>query len=73
MTLNVGTADRIFRAILGVILIVAPLMNIPSIWSSALLFYGSIVVGLVLVGTAAFGLCPIYRVLGISTNKPSTR
>ncbi|MCX8227332.1 MAG: DUF2892 domain-containing protein, partial [Sulfitobacter sp.] len=34
MSANVGNTDRILRAILGIILFIAPLLNIPAIWSS---------------------------------------
>ncbi|MFL4471133.1 DUF2892 domain-containing protein [Tateyamaria armeniaca] len=67
MTANVGTPDRLLRAILGLVLIVAPLLNMPAIWSSPVLAYGSMGVGLVLVLTALFRFCPLYRVLGLST------
>ncbi len=69
MTANVGNADRLIRAVLGLILIFAPLLNIPAIWSSAVLAYGSIAVGLVLVATALFRFCPLYRILGLSSCK----
>ncbi|MGB3245057.1 MAG: DUF2892 domain-containing protein [Sulfitobacter sp.] len=69
MTANVGNTDRILRAILGLVLIVAPLLNMPAIWSSSTLAYASMAVGLVLVATAFFRFCPLYRVLGLSTCK----
>jgi hypothetical protein len=69
MTANLGNADRILRAILGLALIAAPLLNIPAIWSSAALSYGSIAVGLVLFATALFQFCPLYRIVGMSTCK----
>ena len=69
MTANVGNTDRILRAILGLILIFAPLLNMPAIWSSAALAYGSIVIGLVLIATALFRFCPLYRIFGLSTCK----
>ncbi len=69
MTANVGNMDRILRAILGIILFIAPLLNIPAIWSSAYLAYGSMAVGLILVATAFFRFCPLYRILGLSTCK----
>jgi hypothetical protein len=69
MTANVGNMDRILRAILGIILFIAPLLNIPAIWSSAYLAYGSMAVGLILVATALFRFCPLYRMLGLSTCK----
>lgn len=67
MTRNIGTADRAIRLILGLLLIAAPLLNMPAIWSNAVLGYGSIAVGLVLVVTAAVRLCPLYRLIGVNT------
>lgn len=67
MERNVGSADRILRLILGVALIVAPLLNLPAIWSVAWMGYGSMIVGAVLVLTSATGMCPIYTVLGLKT------
>ncbi|WP_295510121.1 DUF2892 domain-containing protein [Sulfitobacter sp.] len=69
MTANVGNADRLIRAILGIILIIAPLLNMPAIWSSSYAAYGSMAVGLVLVLTALVRFCPLYRLLGLSTCK----
>jgi len=69
MTANVGNIDRIARFVLGLVLFFAPLLNIPEIWSSAGFAYGSMAVGLVLVLTAMFRFCPLYRVLGLSTCK----
>ncbi len=69
MTANLGNLDRLFRAIVGLVLVFAPLLNMPAIWSSAALSYGTIAVGLVLVSTALFRFCPLYRLVGISTCK----
>ncbi len=69
MTANVGNTDRLLRAILGIILIIAPLLNMPAIWSSSYVAYGSMAVGFVLVLTALVRFCPLYRILGLSTCK----
>lgn len=69
MTANLGSPDRLLRTIVGIALIFLPLLNMPAIWSSAALAYGSMAVGLVLVLTAFFSFCPLYRVFGISTCK----
>ncbi|WP_298864344.1 DUF2892 domain-containing protein [uncultured Sulfitobacter sp.] len=69
MSNNVGNIDRIVRGLLGLLLIIAPLLNIPAIWSSAALAYGSMAAGLVLVVTAVLRFCPLYRMLGVSTCK----
>lgn len=69
MTFNVGSTDRVLRGLLGLMLIIAPLLNMPAIWSSAPLAYGSMAIGLVLMITAALRFCPLYRIVGISTCK----
>ena len=67
MTANLGNTDHVLRVILGLVLIFAPLLNMPAIWSSAAFSYGSMIIGLVLVATALFRFCPLYRILGVST------
>lgn len=69
MTINLGNIDRAVRVILGLAFFIAPLMNVPDIWSSAGLAYTSMGVGVVLVLTALVRFCPLYRVFGISTCK----
>jgi len=67
MTANLGSPDRLIRAIIGLLLFFLPLLNTPAIWSSAAFAYGSMAVGLILVLTALFRFCPLYRIVGIST------
>lgn len=69
MNANLGNPDRLIRVLLGLALFFMPLLNIPAIWSTALLAYGSMAVGLVLVLTAVFRFCPLYRLVGLSTCK----
>ncbi|MFK7938769.1 MAG: DUF2892 domain-containing protein [Roseovarius sp.] len=69
MTANIGKRDLVVRVVLGMALIFAPMMNLPAIWSSATLAYCSMGAGLILVVTAMFRVCPVYRLLGISTRK----
>ncbi|UWR21822.1 DUF2892 domain-containing protein [Sulfitobacter sp. S190] len=69
MRANLGSFDRLIRAVLGIVLFGAPMLNVPAIWSNAALAYGSMAVGLILFVTAVFRFCPLYRVLGISTCK----
>jgi hypothetical protein len=63
MTTNESTADRVVRVVLAVAAVAGALLagagSVPGI---ALL-----VVAGVLLGTAATGFCPLYRVFGIST------
>lgn len=60
---NVGQSDRLIRAIVGVVAIIAFFM-VSGGWSWLLL-----VVGIVMLATAALGTCPPYALLGINTCK----
>ena len=62
---NVGSVDRIVRAILGIALIIVPFL---AGWPTVGLVI-SIVAGAVLLGTAAISFCPIYAVLGLSSKR----
>ncbi len=69
MTRNLGGADRIIRAFVGLFLVIAPLANTPPIWASSTLAGASMIVGVVLLLTTYFQFCPLYRLLGVSTCK----
>ena len=60
---NLGSLDRIIRAVVGLALIIIPFL---AAWPIAALV-GSLVAGAVLVATAAFSFCPIYAALGLSS------
>jgi hypothetical protein len=65
MSVNVGSADRIIRIVVGLILLALPFI---SGWSAP----GTIVsalIGAVLAVTALFRFCPAYQLLGIRTCK----
>lgn len=59
MKKNVGSADKIFRIILGLALIVIGFVY--STWWGAL--------GIIPLATAFMGSCPLYLMVGISTCK----
>jgi hypothetical protein len=65
---NVGTIDRIVRAIVGLGLLIVPFV---ASWP-ALVLAISVLVGLILIATAVISFCPIYALLGLSS-KPSGR
>ncbi|WP_299593580.1 DUF2892 domain-containing protein [uncultured Tateyamaria sp.] len=69
MTSNLGRVDRLIRALAGLVLVLAPLGNVPPIWTSDTAVYITIAVGCILVATAAFSFCPVYRIFGLSTCK----
>ena len=59
---NVGSADRIIRAIIGAALLVWFFVDQGSgFWHYAKL------IGIVPLLTAAMGSCPLYSILGLST------
>lgn len=67
MSANVGTIDRILRLVIGIVLIVLPFVTGFALWTNPLWMYGSVIVGAVLVGTAAIRFCPLYRLFGMRT------
>ena len=56
--MNVGSIDRIARALLGVALIGATLLGWIGVWGW---------VGVVPLGTAVLSSCPLYALLGINS------
>ena len=68
---NVGPIDRIIRLVVGALLVAAPFVTAWPLWTSALAFWASIVVGIVLVATSVFSFCPIYAALGLSSKRKS--
>ncbi len=62
MNTNIGTTDRAIRPVLGLVLIV-----LRSRFAAGLRWWLALVIGVVLVGTAALRSCPLYTLLGFST------
>lgn len=69
MTPNLGTLDRAFRLLLGLVLLAAPYASGLAIFESSTATTVSVVVGIVLIATAAMKFCPLYRIFGIRTCK----
>jgi uncharacterized membrane protein len=67
MTSNIGTVDRVLRLVLGVILLVAPFVSNLAIFASTTTVIISVILGIVMIATAAMRFCPLYRLLGIRT------
>jgi hypothetical protein len=63
MKTNEGTVDRIIRAVVGV----AALLGAFAMGAGSIAFVLLLVVGAILLVTAAVGFCPLYRVFGINT------
>lgn len=67
MIANVGTTDRALRLVFGGALIAAALLSGWGVFDSALVTYGAVAVGIVMLATAAFRFCPLYTILGVRT------
>ncbi len=67
MTPNVGTIDRILRAALGAILLYLAFFSGIALFAAPLFKYGAAIVGIVMLATSAFKLCPLYSILGLKT------
>ncbi len=63
MMKNIGSIDRIIRIVLGLAVISLVFWGPKSYWG---------LLGLIPLGTALFGWCPPYSLLGISTYKMKT-
>ncbi len=72
---NIGSVDRAFRFVLGAALLIAPflppLAGFVVAWGAWK--FAVAVVGLVLIGTAVFRLCPAYLLFGVRTCRIGTR
>ena len=68
MKKNVGTIDRVIRAIVGIVAIAAYAMGMLQ----GTLGIVALVVGIVMLGTAAISWCPPYTLLGINTCSTKT-
>lgn len=66
MQRNVGNIDRGVRGVVGIILLAVFFVAPPD---NAILYWACLVVGIVMLGTAALGWCPPYSIFGINTCK----
>jgi len=55
---NVGTLDRVFRIVLGAVLLAMAFVGPQTTWGF---------IGLVVIATGLMGSCPLYTLLGLST------
>ena len=69
MTPNLGTLDRSFRLVLGVVLLAAPFVSGLALLENTAASVVSVVAGLVMVATSTMKFCPLYRLFGIRTCK----
>lgn len=66
MSQNVGTADRALRAVIGILALAGAFV---LGWFSGWMVWAAAAVGVIMLGTAAVGFCPLYRLVGVNTCK----
>ena len=64
MKRNVGTIDRVLRVVIGLALVVMAATGTIAAWGY---------IGVIPLVTGLFGICPLYRLLGIGTGQVSGR
>lgn len=67
MTVNVGTIDRIVRAVLGLVLLYLAFGSGLPLFDGAVMKYGAALIGIVMLVVAAVRVCPIYSIFGVKT------
>lgn len=63
---NVGSIDRSVRALIGIVAIVLAFTTL-SVTTGAIGGIVAAAVGVIMLGTAALGMCPLYIPIGLST------
>lgn len=69
---NVGSVDRLIRGIIGAVSLVLAFTTL-GVMTGAVGGIVAAVIGVVMLGTAALGICPLYIPFRMSTCKPSVR
>lgn len=69
MIKNVGNADRLLRAVIGIVLILMPYITNWAVWDEALWRWLLPIAGIGLLLSAAFRFCGLYRLIGFNSNR----
>ncbi len=67
MSMNVGKTDQLIRAVIGLALVVIPFTTGLSFFTNSYALYGTAAVGVVILLTSMFRICPLYSLMGIKT------
>ncbi len=67
MTVNVGTIDRIARALLGLVLLYLAFLSGLPLFEGGLMKILAAAVGIVMLVVAATRVCPVYSIFGFKT------
>ncbi len=69
---NVGSIDRVIRGSIGAVAVVLAFTTL-SVMTGAISGVVAAVIGVVMLGTAALGICPLYIPFRMSTCKPNVK
>ncbi len=67
MEKNTGTIDRAVRVVIGVVLLILAYIywaSLGAVWGSLL-----VIIAAIALITGLVGMCPLYKLLGINSNK----
>lgn len=67
MTINEATIDRVLRAVVGAVLLTLSLITGMVLFSNPVLYWGTLIVGAIVLLTATAGFWPAFCVPGIRT------
>jgi hypothetical protein len=74
MEVNIGVTDRLVRFALGIVLLGLGGAALAGMFGlGTAVGGGALVVGAILVGTAAIRMCPLYRLIGVDTCPAQSR
>ncbi|MBP0480875.1 YgaP family membrane protein [Sagittula salina] len=62
MTRNMGQLDRIIRAAIGIFLLILVFTSLSGAWA-----WIAGIIGVAMLTSSAFGICPPYALFGINT------
>jgi hypothetical protein len=66
MVRNMGNTDRTLRAVIGIVALLGALV---LGWFPGWMLWAATAVGVIMLVTAAVGVCPLYRLVGVNTCK----
>ncbi len=67
MTANIGTFDRVLRALIGIALLALAFGGFVPALAVGAPRWIAVAVGVVMLATAGLRFCPLYRIFGIRT------
>ena len=67
MAANVGTVDRLLRALIGIVLLWLAFGSGMALFDQPIVKYGAALIGVVMLIVAVVRVCPIYAIFGWRT------